>query len=291
MATKTLLRNVNSSKHEHHPFHLLDPSPWPFCLSISLLALVLNFVAWMHGFSTCPYAPIKSLLPLIWSIFSTLLILFWWFSDIITESVYQGHHTRRVIKGLKIGVGLFIASEFMFFFSFFWAFFTYSLSPSMWIGGTWPPVGVTPVSPWGLPLANTLLLLTSGVFITLAHASLILGRRSQVRGALLITLLCAVAFLVFQTLEYLTASVFINDSVYGSIFYLITGFHGFHVLVGTVMIGVSYIRSVGKIMTLHKEAHVGFLCAIWYWHFVDVAWIFVWVFVYVWGGARVSIQG
>lgn len=136
-------------------------------------------------------------------------------------------------------------------------------------------MGVQPISAVGFPAVNTWILLTSGCFITYTHASLLFGSRSMVRGGFVATLIFAVMFLVFQGLEYYSAKLSISDSVYGSIFYMITGFHGFHVLIGTIMIFISYCRSLGPIITLHRQAHVGFLCAVWYWHFVDVVWIFV----------------
>jgi cytochrome c oxidase subunit 3 len=172
----------------------------------------------------------------------------------------------------------------MFFFSFFLAYFYYSLTPSIWVGGLWPPKGVVPVPSSGLAAVNTFFLLLSGVFLTWAHASLIVGDRVGVLEGLSYTLVCAGYFTMFQYLEYKYLSIHMNDSVFGSIFFMITGFHGFHVIIGTIFIFTCFCRVVNpKNVTFTKQHHFGFMAALWYWHFVDVVWLFVFFVVYVWG--------
>jgi len=184
-----------------------------------------------------------------------------------------------VQKGLKMGMVLFIVSEVLFFFAFFWAFFHSSLAPAVQIGSVWPPVGISVFDPWGIPLLNTLILLLSGLTITYTHHGLLLGYKDVVKDGFLFTLLLAFLFTFFQGYEYLNAAFSISDGIYGSTFYLATGFHGFHVLIGTLFILVCFLRR-GQFTVDH---HVGFEAAAWYWHFVDVVWLFLFVTIYWWG--------
>ena len=189
---------------------------------------------------------------------SLLYFMYRWFQDIITESVYQGHHTRRVVQGLKYGMLLFIVSEVMFFFSFFWAFFHYSLSPSIWTGGVWPPKGVVAVNPCILPTINTFILLTSGVTLTWAHAELIVGKRAHVLHAMVWTLCLSTLFTGFQALEYKYSAIHMNDSAYGSIFYMVTGFHGFHVFVGSIFILTCFCRVFNAESVTTRQQNFGY---------------------------------
>jgi len=263
---------------QRHPFHLVKPSFWPFFTSLSFFFFALSFVGYMHFF--CSFF-------VFFMFFLSLLLCFlFWFMDVIFESTYQGYHTRAVQRGLRIGVILFIVSEVMFFFAFFWAFFHSSLSPSIQIGCVWPPAGIVPFSPWRIPLLNTIVLLVSGMAITAAHYYLILGDGDDVYELYLYTLGLAVLFTLLQLYEYRYAPFDISDGIYGSTFFMTTGLHGFHVLAGTIAIFISFLRTC-FFDHFTREHHIGFESAVWYWHFVDVVWLFLFVAVYWWGGALV----
>lgn len=212
---------------------------------------------------------------------SILYTMFVWWRDIIDESL-QGHHTTYVQTGLKYGMILFIISEVMFFFGFFWAFFHSSLSPTLEIGCIWPPKGIAVFHPFEIPLINTMLLLLSGVSITWSHHAMIEGYSEEATIGLVLTIILAVIFTVFQAFEYIEASFDISDSIYGTTFYVTTGLHGLHVIVGTILLTVCLFRHYkGHFTPTH---HVGFEASIWYWHFVDVVWLFLYAFIYYWGG-------
>lgn len=210
-----------------------------------------------------------------------LLIVYRWFRDIVVESTFEGNHTAKVQTGLRFGMVLFIVSEIMFFFAFFWAFFHSSLSPAVAIGCVWPPMGIETLNPWEVPFLNTLILLSSGVSITWAHRAIIAGNRANTIIGLGITILLGIIFTLCQLFEYITAPFGINDGVYGSVFYMATGFHGFHVFVGTTFLVVCLLRQVFYHFTI--EHHFGFEAAAWYWHFVDVVWLFLFTSIYWWG--------
>jgi heme/copper-type cytochrome/quinol oxidase subunit 3 len=269
--------NLLKKRTLKHPFHILPPSPLPFLFSVSLLVFVLGFTCYIHD--------IKVDIALnIFAFSSPLVILFFWWRDVIIESTVLKQHTVEVMKGIKMGMALFIVSEVMFFFAFFWAFFHSSLSPAMGIGFVWPPQGIKVINPWGMPLLNTMLLLTSGATITWAHHSLLGDNEiKETAQGIFYTLLLGIVFLFCQKVEYQNASFTIADGIYGSLFYMMTGFHGLHVLVGVIFIGVCYIRLLKRHFT--PKYHVGFECAIWYWHFVDIVWILLFFVVYVWGSS------
>ena len=193
---------------------------------------------------------------------------------------YLGHHTEQVKRGLTIGFALFIVSELMAFVSVFWAYFHSSLTPAVEIGGVWPPLGIQILDPFAIPLLNTILLLSSGAFITYAHHAVIKGNRGSTILGLILTLLFAIIFTALQYYEYSEAGFTIADSVYGTVFFASTGLHGFHVIVGTIFIGVQFIRILNHHIT--TSHHVGLESSIAYWHFVDVVWLFLYAFVYLW---------
>ncbi len=382
-----IYRSVFSLPHRYqHPFHLVNPSPWPFFVALSLFAVTTGAVLYFHTFR---YGQVVLLFGFGTLVFCTCC----WLRDIIRESTFEGHHTSRVQRGLKLGMVLFILSEIMFFFSFFWAFFHSSLSPSIQIGGVWPPSGIVVFDPWGVPLLNTLILLTSGASVTWAHYivrsrfiryfhetrgfksiyrlfvlpnrefwrfrytrawfrseainvkknfvgvirlhqvsiarlnGLLLFSRYVIKHprtlvsfywnpfsqtkfnqwlidvlrtyfafnrffdrswhhlifSLIITISLGVLFTIIQFYEYKHAPFTISDSIYGSTFFLTTGFHGLHVLVGTLFLLVCVYRAIAYHFT--RTHHVGFECAIWYWHFVDVVWLGLYLSVYHWGGS------
>jgi len=263
---------------QKHPFHLVDPSPWPFFASLSAFVSTIGGVMYMHG-----YHGGGSMLFLGFSMI--IYSMFVWWRDVIREATFEGHHTSYVQLGLRAGMILFIVSEIMFFFAFFWAFFHSSLAPTVEIGAVWPPKGIQVLNPWEIPFLNTIILLSSGATVTWAHHAIVVGGsdgRKQGMYALILTICLASIFTGFQVLEYLEAPFTISDSVYGSTFFLATGFHGFHVFIGTIFLTVCFFRLFYSHFT--KRHHFGFEAAAWYWHFVDVVWLFLFVSIYWWGG-------
>lgn len=350
------LRNVNINSHEQHPFHLVDPSPWPILTSISAFSLVLSVANYFNYFEHAWESLLVALACFIYTLSR-------WFSDIITEATFEGFHTWAVQNNILQGMLLFIVSEVMFFFSFFWTYFHFMFSPSIFLGGTWPPVvpkqtfehgiflirdyysipayptllpdfiswepeykyrfivllahhhkinwifshsSLQFLSKWfydliplwdpiflnggpsldfippvwySIPLLNTMLLLTSGATLTWAHKCIVVRKATGAKHTLATTIILGLIFTALQGYEYANATFSINDSAYGSIFYMTTGFHGIHVLIGTAFLIVCLRRlQLGHFARGH---HVGFTCAAWYWHFVDVVWIFLFFVVYV----------
>ena len=260
-------------KRTTHAFHVLDPSPWPFLSGIGALALTTGGVLYMHMY-------VGGMTLLKFGLIFLSFIAFNWFFDIVNESTYGGFHTKAVQRGLKIGFILFLVSEIMFFVSFFWAFFHSSLNPVITIGNVWPPRGIDPLSPYTIALLNTALLLTSGASVTWAHYSLLDDNREEAIMGLSATVALGLIFTWVQSIEYKTAGISINDSVFGSLLYLMTGFHGAHVIIGTLFLFVCLIRLVFYHFT--EDHHLGFEFASWYWHFVDIVWIFLYICVYWW---------
>ena len=324
-----------------HPFHVVKPSILPIITSFAIMSVMLALVAYFHYYTSAMFWLVNSL-------FSLILVLICWWYEVIMERTYEGKHTKAVQRGLRLGMVIFILSEVSFFGSFFWAFFHSSLSPAITIGGVWPPRYLETLSPWGLPLFNTLLLLTSGATVTWAHYDLVYGVRvelmspnmkknlvinsplykgvmwirvsffyegsvfsrlfsysnnslflsvdkvlfplilkyytiNQTTVALFLTVACGSFFLYVQYLEYVGAPFSIADSVYGSLFFMLTGFHGFHVFIGTLFLLICLVRHLFR--HFRRNHHVGFEAAIWYWHFVDVVWLCLFCIVYWWGGA------
>ena len=257
-----------------HQFHLVDPSPWPLLASLGGLMFTTGTVLYMHRMLGG------------WALFFNgflliLYVMYVWWRDIVREATYEEQHTFVVQRGLRLGMILFIVSELMFFFAFFWSFFHSSLAPVFNIGGVWPPKSIVAMDTYTIPLTNTFLLLSSGATVTWAHHAIILRSKRQTLIALIYTLLLAILFTYFQGLEYISAPFNISDGIYGSCFYMATGFHGFHVFVGTVALFVSFIRIIINHST--DKHHFGFESAIWYWHFVDVVWLFLFINIYWWG--------
>lgn len=263
------------SLQQRHPFHLVDPSPWPIFSSFGALTLTVGIAMYSHGYSGGGSMLLTGLSMVIYSMFV-------WWRDVIREATFEGHHTASVQLGLRMGMLLFILSEVMFFVAFFWAFFNASLAPTVEIGAVWPPKGIAVLSAWEVPFLNTLILLSSGASITWAHHAILAGDKSGATNGFLLTIFLAVFFTAFQVLEYLEAPFSISDSVYGSAFFMATGFHGFHVFIGTLFITVCLVRHLRGHFT--KQHHFGFEAAAWYWHFVDVVWLFLFVAIYWWGG-------
>ena len=254
------------------PYHLVQISPWPLTGSLGGLILIFSLSYWFHV-NLYPILPI-SLLAIIFT------IILWW-RDVIREATFLGIHTFKVQRGLEWGIILFITSEIIFFRAFFWAFFHRRLAPSLEIGCIWPPTGVWPLNPFSVPLLNTAVLLASGVSVTWAHHRLLNRYNSELTLALLVTVVLGVYFTYLQITEYLETSFNFADRVYGSSFFIATGFHGLHVLIGSSFLIVCLIRRIT--IQLSKIHHFGFEAAAWYWHFVDVVWIFLFLSIYWWG--------
>lgn len=266
---------IKRNEFQSFPYHLVDQSPWPIFVSFSLLNLTIGAVVYFQGYNFGSY-----LLEL--GFFLTVGSMFLWFKDIIIEGSFLGAQTQKVQNGIIIGFILFIISEIFAFLSIFWAFFHSSLIPSVDIGGSWPPQGITPLNPFGVPLLNTFLLLSSGAFVTYGHHALIKGNRKASIEGIAWTVLLAIIFTAFQYLEYSEATFTISDSIFGTVFFSSTGLHGLHVIIGTIFIFLGLIRLVNyELMDTH---HTGLEAAILYWHFVDVVWVFLFITVYYWGG-------
>lgn len=210
-----------------------------------------------------------------------LVVVVWW-RDVIRERTFQGFHLEVVIKGLVVGILLFIVSELFFFVSFFWTFFHSRLVPTIELGALWPPFGIETFNPFQVPLLNTVILLSSGVRVTWAHQSLLSGDKEGAFKSLGVTWGLGLYFLLLQGFEYFTAGFGIRDSVFGSVFFVATGFHGLHVIIGSLFLFVIWMRVF--IGHLSRKHHFGFEAAAWYWHFVDVVWLFLFSVVYWWGG-------
>ena len=260
-----------------HSWHLVDPSPWPLVAALGAFFMTSGGVLYMHNYSGGGQLCFTGLLTILY-------VMYTWWRDIIREATFEDQHTFAVQRGLRLGMVLFIVSEVMFFFAFFWAFFHASLSPGYNIGGVWPPVAIQTIESSGIPLTNTILLLSSGATVTWAHHSIIVSAKKHAIIGLILTIIFAAVFTLMQVVEYFDAPFTISDGVFGSCFFMATGFHGFHVFVGTISLFVSLIRVVfNHFTTTH---HFGFESAAWYWHFVDVVWLFLFIAVYWWGGSH-----
>jgi cytochrome c oxidase subunit 3 len=259
--------------NQRHGYHLVDPSPWPLVAAFSAMMFTFGTVLYMHGYVGGFLAQVGFAM--------ILFVMYCWWRDVVREATVEGQHTAIVQRGLKMGVLLFIVSEVMFFFGFFWAFFHSSFNPSVEIGGVWPPAYMAILDPWKVPLLNTFILLSSGASVTWAHHAIVWGSKSQATLALAVTIGLAVIFTGLQAFEYITAPFTISDGVYGAVFFMTTGFHGFHVFVGTCFLTVCLIRLYFNHFT--REHHFGFEAAAWYWHFVDVVWLFLFISIYWWG--------
>jgi heme/copper-type cytochrome/quinol oxidase subunit 3 len=297
--SNTHISKQNTFVKEQHGFHLVDSSLYPFLTSFSLLFLVLGLVCTIHTeiYSAISSNFLKSMISFSWA--AGLIAFTWvleaWFFSVTQESRY-GFHTTKVLIGLRAGMLLFILSEVMFFFAFFWSFFHYSLSPSIAIGNVWPPLNTQKLDVWGLPLVNTILLLSSGVTITLAHQYVLNNNKTLFSWTLFLTIVLGICFLCCQFFEYKYGVKFSwRGNLYGSIFFITTGFHGLHVTLGTIGLLFCWARHIfanyfvttsleeRKFWGFTSKQHFGFEAAAWYWHFVDVVWLFLFVTIYWWG--------
>jgi cytochrome c oxidase subunit 3 len=263
-----------------HPYHLPDPSPWPILAALGGFLIVFGIILAAH---------FKSYLMLIVGTLLTVVIAALWWRDVIKEARTPGAHGPIVRLGLRYGMTLFISSEVMFFVGFFWAYFNFLIFPETQGNGelVWPPSTIHTFDPFHLPFLNTMILLLSGTTVTWAHHSLLEGDRKGLITGLGITILLGLSFTALQAVEYAQAPFkFIGGGVYPSTFFLATGFHGFHVIVGTIFLIVCWFRARANHFT--PARHFGFEAAAWYWHFVDVVWLFLFVCIYWYGAGNIA---
>ena len=279
--TSDLEAPAEKAEGRPHPYHIVSPSPWPLVGSLAAGVMVYGIVEWMHNDWSL----------LFWlGLLGVLFTMVMWWRDVIKESVIEKAHSAVAKIGMRYGMLLFISSEVMFFVAFFWAYFDPALFPNPdyqplrqeYTGGVWPPENIITFDPLHLPFMMTLVLLLSGCTVTWAHHALREGHREEAAQALGITVLLGVFFSILQAYEYSHAAFGLSDGVYPSAFYVATGFHGLHVIIGTIFLAVCYFRTVMGHFT--PKSHFGFEAAAWYWHFVDVVWLFLFVSIY-WFGA------
>jgi cytochrome c oxidase subunit III len=302
------------SHAKHHDYHLVDPSPWPILASIAALGTAIGAITWMRTAKGAPLHLFGLELTGPWlflvSFAALVYVAFRWWADIIREA-HKGDHTPVVQLHLRYGMIMFIASEVMFFVAWFWAYFDVALFPAgvyqpenmdhlvglvernEITGGHWPPKPSEYFShtfnPWGLPLVNTLILLLSGVTVTWAHHALLENKRDQLVWGLICTVVLGAMFTLCQAYEYGHAGFTFAGNIYGSTFFMATGFHGAHVIIGTIFLTVCLIRAISGDFT--PKQHFGFEAAAWYWHFVDVVWLFLFASIYVWGAGPTAGAG
>lgn len=276
---------------KNHDYHIVDPSPWPFIGGIGALIMAIGGIGYMRYLREESFELAGVDLAGPWLFYIGLIVVLYtmyaWWADTIKEA-HKGDHTKVVSLHLRYGMIMFIASEVMFFVAWFWAFFDASLFPDEAIqvarvehtGGQWPPAGMEVLDPFHLPLFNTIILLTSGATVTWAHHALVHNERGMLKLMLFATVALGILFTGVQAFEYLHAPFAFSESIYGATFFMATGFHGFHVLVGTIFLIICLLRAMAG--HFKPEQHFGFEAAAWYWHFVDVVWLFLFFAVYVW---------
>lgn len=298
--------NYDLTGGKPHPYHLVKPSAWPIAGAFAAGLLALFAVIYMHKGMSFDFKPFFGIIGRVfggapefkatdWTFgftgfglkgvavgFMAVLAVMWvWWRDVIKEAVVEKAHSPITRIGFRYGMALFISSEVMFFVAFFWAFFASALFPTEAIGHIWPPASVVVIPAFDMPFLMTMILLLSGCTVTWAHHAMLEGKKDEATTALIYTVLLGIFFTGFQVYEYVHATFGFKDGIYSSSFYMATGFHGFHVLVGTIFLAVCLFRNMKGHFT--KESHFGFEAAAWYWHFVDVVWLFLFVAIYWWG--------
>jgi len=255
--------------NKFHKYHIIEIRPWPLWCSVGIFSLTSSLIIIIQ---------LKSRLFFFCSLFSLIFMAFTWWRDVIRESLLQGWHHSVVIDGLKLGIILFITSEVFFFVSFFWGYFHRRLSPNIDIGQIWPPYFINSFNPINVPLLNTIILLSSGVRVTWSHHAILNNQMKKANFSLLLTILLGLYFSFLQGMEYFQAEFCIRDSIYGSSFFIATGFHGLHVMIGSTFLLMCYIRM--KNFQISSNHLIGFEAAAWYWHFVDIVWLFLYISIY-----------
>jgi cytochrome c oxidase subunit 3 len=289
------------SHAKNHDYHLVDPSPWPLTASLSALVTAIGAIAWMKTGAGGVFG-VKGSWMFALGMMGLIATAYMWWRDVVREA-HKGDHTPVVQLHLRYGMILFIASEVMFFVAWFWAYFDAAFYPAgvhaientknvvglvernQLTGGVWPPkpsaAFKSTFDPWGLPLVNTLILLLSGVTVTWAHHALLKNDRRGLVLGLICTVALGALFTALQAYEYGHAAFSFSNHIYGATFFMATGFHGAHVIIGTIFLLVCLIRAVKGHFS--PQQHFGFEAAAWYWHFVDVVWLFLFAAIYVWG--------
>ncbi len=270
---------------KNHDYHLVNPSPWPAVGALSAFIMAIGGIMWMRDVT--PWVFFIGLVGVLYTMYA-------WWTDVVKEA-NGGDHTPVVQMHHRYGMMLFIASEVMFFVAWFWGYFdgffrvddVEQFARVAATGGHWPPTGVEVFDPWHLPLFNTLLLLTSGTTVTWAHHALLEGDREGLKWGLVLTIVLGALFTCVQIIEYAQAGFSFSGNIYGATFFMATGFHGFHVVVGTIFLTVNLILAMRGGVT--EKHHLGFEFAAWYWHFVDVVWLFLFASIYIWGSAGAVI--
>lgn len=259
--------------NKFHPYHIVTRRPWPIMSSLAAWGAVSTTATIIAG-------KINTLVAKAFIITIVIASSIWWV-DTIKERKKEGEHQEKVSIGLKIGIILFITSEVMFFSRFFWAYFHRGIRPNIEVGQVWPPNEIKSFDPTNVPLLNTLILISSGVSVTWAHHATIKNEQKKREKGLILTCALGLYFSLLQWMEYKQGEFSIGDSSYGSVFFIATGFHGIHVIIGTTFLVVTLINIT--IMSISKRHHNSFEIAAWYWHFVDVVWLFLYLSIYWWG--------
>nr|ALO64480.1 cytochrome c oxidase subunit III [Andrena fulva] len=255
----------------NHPFHMVTLSPWPMLTSMNIMNVFLGMNLFLH---------MKMIILMLISMVTMTMCLIQWWRDVIRESTFQGCHTFMVTKLIKMSMILFIISELMFFVAFFWTYFHSSIAPSIEIGMTWPPASIQQINPYNIPLLNSVILVSSGITITWAHYALLTKKSTEMKISFMLTIILGIYFTILQIIEYFEATFCFNDSIYGSIFFMTTGFHGSHVNIGLIFLSTCFIRFMNNhFSNMH---HLHFETASWYWHFVDIIWLFLYITIYWW---------
>ena len=270
---------MTESRQRGHDYHLVEPSPWPAVGAIGGFVLALGLVLFMYDMGAW--------LLVVGALVVAYTMVVWW-RDVVDEGEVRGDHTAIVQLGLRYGMLLFIASEVMFFVAWFWAYFNASLFPTAQIGARWPPAGIEVFDPWHLPFVNTLILLLSGTTVTWAHHAIQHDDRAGLIQGLVCTVALGLAFSFVQGWEYAHAPFAFGGGIYGSTFFMATGFHGAHVIIGTIFLAVCLLRAAAG--QFKPDHHFGLEAAAWYWHFVDVVWLFLFTCVYWWGSGNAPLH-
>ena len=255
----------------NHPFHIVTIRPWPLLTSIRIINTFIRSILLIY---------IKTISLLFIRLITLIICLFQWWRDVIRERTFQGFHSFIVTKLIKIRIILFIISELIFFVAFFWTYFHRSISPRIEIGINWPPTSIDQFNPYNIPLLNSIILISSGITITWRHYSILRNKVIETKIRFIITIILGIYFTILQVFEYIEAPFCFNDRIYGSIFFITTGFHGIHVNIGLVFLSVCFIRITKNHFS--KIHHLNFETASWYWHFVDIIWLFLYITIYWW---------
>nr|YP_009938255.1 cytochrome c oxidase subunit III [Hyalopterus pruni]QNU07674.1 cytochrome c oxidase subunit III [Hyalopterus pruni] len=255
----------------NQPYFILNLSPWPILMSFNTFNLMISNIMIMN---------FKINFISLLNLFLIIMISMLWWRDIIRESTFQGNHNFYIMNLIKFSMILFIISEMFLFISFFWNFLHNSLAPSIELGLNWPPKNISFFNPLLIPLLNTIILLTSSFTVTLAHFYLLNNSKKKTILFMNLTIILSMYFLMLQILEYKQATFTFSDSIFGSSFYMATGFHGLHVMIGTIFLIINLMRMI----KLHFSFihHISFELSAWYWHFIDIIWLFLYMTFYWW---------